>query len=81
MKRFLKKRWHHLPIGIVTAVLVACLVAGSAFAWYEVTNGTAARLLISILSVGNLRNPVRARGQFISKTMFRRKVTPRQMLV
>lgn len=41
MKSFLKKRWHHLPIGIISAVLVACLLAGSAFAWYQVTTGTA----------------------------------------
>ena len=36
MKSFLKKRWHHLPIGIVTAVLAVCLLAGSAFAAYQV---------------------------------------------
>ncbi|MBA7705592.1 hypothetical protein ES703_114424 [subsurface metagenome] len=35
MKRFFKKRWHHLPIGIITAVLLACLLAGSAFAAYN----------------------------------------------
>jgi len=40
MKRFLKKRWHHLPIGIVTAVLVVCLLAGSAFAAYTFFTAT-----------------------------------------
>lgn len=40
MKSFLKRRWHHLPIGIITAVLLACLVAGSAFAAYSFYNGT-----------------------------------------
>ncbi|GAI60353.1 unnamed protein product [marine sediment metagenome] len=34
MKLF-KKRWHRLPVGIITAVLVACLIAGSAFAAYN----------------------------------------------
>ncbi|MBA7681556.1 hypothetical protein ES703_89896 [subsurface metagenome] len=32
MKKFLKKRWHSAPLGIITAVLVACLLAGGAFA-------------------------------------------------
>jgi len=36
MKSFLKKRWHAIPIGIITAVLLVCLVAGSAFAAYQV---------------------------------------------
>lgn len=40
MKRFLQKRWHHLPIGIVTAVLVACLLAGGAFAAYQTYTAT-----------------------------------------
>ena len=35
MKSFLKKRWHSLPVGIVTAVLLVCLLAGSAFATYN----------------------------------------------
>jgi len=35
MKRFLKKKWHHLPLGIVTVILLACLVTGSAFAAYN----------------------------------------------
>lgn len=32
MKRFLTKRWHGIPVGIVTAVLLVCVLAGSAFA-------------------------------------------------
>lgn len=40
MKRLLKKRWHHLPVGIITAVLLACLIAGSAFAAYTVWHQT-----------------------------------------
>lgn len=35
MKSFLKKRWHHLPIGIITAVLALVLVSGGAFAAYS----------------------------------------------
>jgi len=41
MKRFLKKRWHSVPIGILAVVMALVLVAGSAFAWYAVTTGTA----------------------------------------
>jgi len=41
MKRFLKKRWHSIPVGIITAVLVLGLVAGSVFAAYTVLTGTA----------------------------------------
>lgn len=32
MKSFLKKKWHRLPVGIITLILLVCLVAGSAFA-------------------------------------------------
>jgi len=32
MKSFFKRKWHCLPVGIITAVLLACLLAGSAFA-------------------------------------------------
>jgi len=28
----MKKRWHAIPVGIITVILLACLVAGSAFA-------------------------------------------------
>lgn len=35
MKRFLKKSWHGIPVGIITAVLVLGLVAGSVFAAYN----------------------------------------------
>ena len=40
MKRLLKKRWHSLPVGIITAALLLCLVAGSAFAAYTAWEGT-----------------------------------------
>ena len=41
MKRFLKKRWHSIPVGILTAVLVVCLLAGSALAAYNFLTYTA----------------------------------------
>ncbi len=34
MKRFFAKRWHGIPIAIISAVLLVCLLAGSAFAAY-----------------------------------------------
>ena len=36
MKRFLRKRWHSIPVGIITAILVVCLLAGGVFAAYTV---------------------------------------------
>lgn len=54
MKRFLKKRWHHLPIGIITAVLVACLLAGGAFAAYPFWTGSAEVTVDECMSVANL---------------------------
>jgi len=32
MKGFLKKRWHTIPVGIITAILLVCLVAGGVVA-------------------------------------------------
>lgn len=40
MRRFLKKRWHSVPIGIITAILLVCLVGGGAFAAYDFFTGT-----------------------------------------
>jgi len=37
MKQFLKKRWHGIPVGIVSGVLALVLVAGGAFAAYSFT--------------------------------------------
>jgi len=36
MKRFLTKRWHTIPVGIITGILVVCLLAGGALAAYTV---------------------------------------------
>ena len=38
MKKFLKKRWHHIPVGIVSGLLALVLVAGGAFATYNWLN-------------------------------------------
>lgn len=51
MKRFLKKRWRHIPIGIITAVLVVCLLAGSAFAAYTAWTGTAEVIVSEAITV------------------------------
>lgn len=32
MKSFLKRKWHRLPVGIITVILLTSLVAGSVFA-------------------------------------------------
>lgn len=43
MKRFLKKRWLGIPVGIVSVVLVLVLLGGSVLAltgWYTVLTGT-----------------------------------------
>lgn len=40
MKSFLRKRWHGIPVGIITVVLLICLTAGGAFAAYQFFTGT-----------------------------------------
>ncbi|GAJ23394.1 unnamed protein product, partial [marine sediment metagenome] len=41
MKRFLRKRWHSIPVGIITTILLVCLLAGSALAAYNFLDYTA----------------------------------------
>lgn len=41
MKGFFAKRWHKLPVGIISAMLLVCLLAGSAFAVYQFFTGSA----------------------------------------
>ena len=41
MKKFFKKRWHSIPIGLLAGILSVCLVAGSVFAAYTVWEGNA----------------------------------------
>ena len=35
MKRFFKKRWHSIPVALVSALLILALTAGGAFAAYQ----------------------------------------------
>ena len=39
--KFLKKRWHSIPIGIITAILLVCLLGGGVFAAYDFWSATA----------------------------------------
>lgn len=41
MKKLLSKRWHRVPVVLASVLLMLVLTAGSAFAWYTVTVGTA----------------------------------------
>jgi len=52
MKRFLKKRWHSIPVGIITAVLVLGLVTGSVFAAYSFFTATAQVEVVEAIAVG-----------------------------
>lgn len=61
MKRFLKKKWRGIPLGIITAVLLTCLLAGSAFAAYVVWQYTFQTEVIEPITVEvteNLTNPM-----------------------
>jgi len=40
MKKFFKKRWHSIPIGLLAGILSVCLVAGSVFAYNFLTVST-----------------------------------------
>jgi len=40
MKGFLKKRWHRIPVALVSALLILVLAAGSAFAAYTFLSGS-----------------------------------------
>jgi len=35
MKRFLKRRWHSIPVGVLAVVMALVLISGSAFAAYN----------------------------------------------
>lgn len=41
MKRFLKKRWHSIPVALLSALLVLALAAGGVFAAYNFLDYTA----------------------------------------
>ena len=40
MRKFLKKKWRRLPIGIMTAILAVCLLVGGVFAAYPFLTAT-----------------------------------------
>jgi len=42
MKKFLRKRWHSVPIGIISALLAVCLVTSGALAAYKFMTATVA---------------------------------------
>lgn len=57
MKRFLKKRWLGIPVGIVSIVLVLVLLGGSALAltgWFQVLTGTADVTVDEAITIGNV---------------------------
>ena len=51
MKSFLGKKWHRLPVGIITVLALVCLVAGSAFAAFNFLSFTTAIYVDEPLSV------------------------------
>ena len=46
-----KKKWHRIPVGILTAVMLVCLLAGSAFAAYGWLNFTTTIEVMEPLSI------------------------------
>ncbi len=53
MKGFLAKRWHGIPFGILTAALLVCLRAASAFAAYKFFTGSATVTVNEAITWGN----------------------------
>lgn len=41
MKRFLRGRWHSIPVALLSALLAIVLIAGGVFAWYSAWSYTA----------------------------------------
>jgi len=56
MKKFLHKRWHSIPVGIITAILVVCLLAGAALA-YTVMTWTTEVTVLEPLEVTEIQAP------------------------
>ena len=52
MRNFLKKRWHHIPVGIVSAFLALALVAGGALAAYNFLTATLSVEVEEAIAVG-----------------------------
>ena len=53
MKRFLKKRWHSIPVALVSALLVLALIAGGAFAIYNVWQKDLSATVVESIEVTN----------------------------
>lgn len=53
MSRFLKKRWRNIPVGIISAVLLVCLLVGGVLAAYTVWEGTAQVTVDECFTVSN----------------------------
>jgi len=54
MRKFLKKRWHSIPIGVITAVFLVCALVGSVFAAYTFWSGTVDISVQECMTVSNL---------------------------
>lgn len=52
MKRFLKKRWHRIPVGIAMVLMALILAAGSAFAAFSFWSATATVGVVEAIAVG-----------------------------
>jgi len=52
MKRFLKKRWHSIPVALVSALLVLALVAGGAFAAYNFFTASIKAEVVEAIAIG-----------------------------
>lgn len=52
MRKFLKKRWHRIPIGILSAILAICLLAGGVFAAYDFLKTDVEVEVVEAIAVG-----------------------------
>lgn len=52
MKRFFKKRWHSIPVALVSALLILALTAGGAFAAYGFFTAKAEIEVVEAIAVG-----------------------------
>ena len=52
MKRFFKKRWHRIPVALVSALLILALTAGGAFAAYGFLTSTLTVDVVEAIAVG-----------------------------
>jgi len=57
MKRFLRKRWHGIPVGIITSILVVCLLAGGVLAAYNVYTSNTNVTVIESVEVTEIQAP------------------------